>query len=93
MRLDAFVLTAIAVPLNADPDPDYSPHAFQNLTPEETLGTALITAKGGTMTSIGKRRLLTPRRFAVHWEPKGKTERGACNWSTGQLVTWVGEQA
>ena len=75
----------------ADPDPEYSPHAFQDLTPVESVGTASIVAEGGGMTSTGRMRLLTPKLFSAHWEVKGMTEMGACNWSLDQLVTWVGE--
>lgn len=77
----------------ADPDPEREArrHAFQDITPVESLGTATLAAEGGAMTSTGRMRLLTPRMFAVHWEVKGMTEMGACNWSTDQLVTWVGE--
>lgn len=75
----------------ADPDPEYSPHAFQDLTPVESVGTASIVAEGGGMTSTGRMRLLTPKLFSAHWEVQGMTEMGACNWSLDQLVTWVGE--
>lgn len=77
----------------ADPDPERAArrHVFENLTPVETLGTASIAADGGAMSSAGRMRLLTPRLFAVHWEVQGTTEMGPCNWSTDQLVSWVGE--
>ncbi len=77
----------------ADPDPERAErrHSFQTVSPVETLGTASIAAEGGTMASTGRIRLLTPHLFTVHWEVKGMTEMGACNWSTDQLVTWVGE--
>lgn len=75
----------------ADPDPEYTPHAFQDVTPVETIGTATAASEMGPMTSTGRMRLLTPRLFAVTWEVKGMSEMGACNWSTEQLVTWVGK--
>lgn len=75
----------------ADPDPENSLHAFRDVTPVESIGTAAITAEGGSMTSTGRMRLLTPRLFSVHWEVTGTTEMGPCNWSTDQLVTWAGE--
>lgn len=75
----------------ADPDPEYTPHAFEDVTPVESLGTATAATEMGPMTSTGRMRLLTPRLFIVHWDVKGMTEMGACNWSTDQLVTWVGE--
>lgn len=75
----------------ANPDPDYAPHRFQNVTPVETLGTASLAAEGGALTSTGRMRLLTPRLFSVHWHVTGMTEAGACNWSTAQLVRWVGD--
>lgn len=75
----------------ADPDPEYTPHAFRTVTPVETVGTASMTQEGGTMTSTGTMRLLTPKLFSVDWVVKGTSEMGPCNWSTRQLVTWVGE--
>lgn len=77
--------------ITADPDPEYTPHLFNNVTPVETLGTASLQAEGGAMTSTGRMRLLTPRLFSVHWDVKGMSEEGPCNWSTNQLVRWVGE--
>lgn len=77
----------------ADPDPEREArrHVFQDITPVESLGTASIADEGGSMTSTGRMRLLTPRLFAAHWEVKGMIQTGACNWSTDQLVVWVGE--
>ncbi|MGY9048698.1 hypothetical protein P775_24990 [Puniceibacterium antarcticum] len=75
----------------ADPDPENTPHTFENLTLVETLGVAAITTEGGTMTSHGRMRLLMPKLFSVHWDVQSMTEMGPCNWSTDQLVTWVGE--
>lgn len=75
----------------ADPDPEYTPHAFKSVTPVETVGTALMTQDGATMTSTGRMQLLTSKLFAVDWTVQGATEMGPCNWSTRQLVTWVGE--
>lgn len=75
----------------ADPDPEYTPHDFNDLTPVETIGTATARSEMGAMTSTGRMRLLSPRLFSVQWEVKGMTEAGPCNWSTSQIVTWVGE--
>jgi len=75
----------------ADPDPEYTPHDFNDLTPVETIGTATAQTEMGAMTSTGRMRLLTPRLFSVTWDVSGSTEFGPCNWSTNQLVTWVGE--
>ena len=75
----------------ADPDPEYTPHSFQDITPVETIGKATAATEMGPITSTGRMRLLTPRLFAVNWDVQGMSEMGACNWSTEQLVTWVGK--
>jgi hypothetical protein len=75
----------------ADPDPEYTPHAFDDITPVETIGKATAATDMGPMTSTGRMRLLTPRLFSVTWEVTGMSEIGACTWSTDQLVTWVGK--
>ncbi len=75
----------------ADPDPEYTPHEFQDITPVETLGKASASQDGVTITSTGRMQLLTPRMFVVDWTVQSATEMGPCNWSTRQLVTWIGE--
>lgn len=75
----------------ANPDPDYTPHAFSDVTPVETVGTASAATEMGPITSTGRMRLLTPRQFLAQWEVKGTSEIGPCNWSTQHIVTWVGE--
>ncbi|MDQ0419552.1 hypothetical protein J2045_000562 [Peteryoungia aggregata LMG 23059] len=75
----------------ADPDPEYTPHAFKDITPVESVGTAQAMTEMGPVTSTGRMQLLTPNLFAVDWEVKGMTEVGACNWSTRHLVTRVGK--
>lgn len=75
----------------ADPDPEYTPHAFKEITPVESVGTAQAMTEMGPVTSTGRMQLLTPNLFAVDWEVKGKTETGPCNWSTRHLVTRIGK--
>jgi hypothetical protein len=77
--------------ITAAPDPEYTPHEFKDVTPVETIGTLSMRDEGGTITSTGRMRLLTPKLFAVNWEVKGMNESGPCNWSMEQLVSWVGE--
>lgn len=75
----------------ADPDPDYTPHAFRDVSPVETVGTVALAEEGGRMTSTGRMRLLTPRLFSVRWDVQGQNVAGACNWTVEHLVTWMGE--
>ncbi|NEX46574.1 hypothetical protein [Pseudotabrizicola algicola] len=74
----------------ADPDPEYTPHAFKDVTPVETIGTAQATTEMGQVTSTGRMLLLTPGLFSVNWVVQGTTEIGPCNWSTTHLVTRIG---
>lgn len=74
----------------ADPDPDYTPHDFKDITPTETIGTAQAITEMGPVTSTGRIRLLTPGLFMAYWDVKGTSEMGPCNWSTTHLVTRVG---
>ena len=74
----------------ADPDPEYTPHAFQDITPVETIGTAQAATEMGPVTSTGRMLLLTPSLFSVNWVVQGTSEMGPCNWSTTHLVTRVG---
>lgn len=75
----------------ADPDPEYTPHAFKDITPVETIGTAQAATEMGPVTSTGRLLLLTPSLFSVNWVVKGTSEMGPCNWSTTHLVTRVGQ--
>jgi hypothetical protein len=74
----------------ADPDPEYTPHAFKDLTPVETIGTAQAATEMGPITSTGRMLLLSPSMFSVNWAFRGTSEMGPCNWSTTHLVTRVG---
>jgi hypothetical protein len=74
----------------ANPDPEYTPHAFSNVTPVETIGTAQAATEMGPVTSTGRMLLLTPSLFSVNWVVQGTTEMGPCNWSLTHLVTRVG---
>lgn len=74
----------------AKPDPEYTPHAFKDITPVETIGTAQAASEMGPVTSTGRMRLLTPKLFSVNWVVQGASDIGPCNWSTTQLVSWVG---
>lgn len=73
----------------AAPDLDYTPHAFRDITPVETIGTAQAATEMGPVTSTGRMLLLTPSLFSVNWVVKGTSEMGPCNWSTTHLVTRV----
>ena len=75
----------------ADPDPENTPHSFTDLTPVETLGIASLADEGGTMTSKGRIRLVTPTLFSVDWQVQGQTETGPCNWSYTLPAKWIGE--
>jgi hypothetical protein len=74
----------------ADPDPEYTPHTFKDVTPVETIGTAQAATEMGPVTSTGRMLLLTPSLFSVNWVVQGTTEIGPCSWSTTHLVTRVG---
>jgi hypothetical protein len=74
----------------ADPDPEYTPHAFKDVTPVETIGTAQAATEMGPVTSTGRMQLLTPSLFSVSWVVEGTTEMGPCNWALTHLVTRVG---
>ncbi len=76
--------------MTANPDPEYTPHNFVDVTPTESVGTAQIAGDGGAASSTGRMRLITPRQFVVQWDVKGSAEGRTCNWTMQHLATRVG---
>lgn len=78
-----------AAAMAAAPDPEYSPHAFRQISPRQSIGTAEVADEGGALQSVGQLDLLDPRRFRMTWRVTARTEGGPCNWTISFPVEWV----
>ena len=68
--------------LAANPDPEATPLAWQQVSEVETKG----SVKMAGMTSDYRMILLTPKSFRAEWSFRARNEEGPCNWDVVNMV-------